>query len=287
VCLFSYGFVLKEVFGCMYCQIYLRILWRSKLIGILFAFVLVVLGCAFLSAMFSGRQPATVGLDVAISVVRILLPLAAVLMMQELFSREFERRYFLISLAYPYSRSYFLFSRFAVIVVLLIVALLIVAASLWFLLDFIAADYSGARSISFGLAYWLNFGFVLLDLLVVSSVALLLAVVASTSSFVLLGSFGFMFIARSYAAIIKLIQEDVNIVNLGDVKLNADVYISNINVLSYFLPDLGALDVRSIALYDYLDFLPSDWPALVVMATAYIIGFLALARYALTFKRFS
>jgi len=263
--------------------IYWRMLWRAKLIWVLVAFLGVTLGCTFLAAMFSGRQPATVGLDVAISVIKLLFPLALVLMMQELFSREFERRYFLISLSYPYSRNYFLFSRFIFIFVLLTIFLFLTAGTLWLLLQAISKSYPGDTPIAFGINYWLVFGFITIDFLVLSSVALFLAVVASTPSFVLLGTFGFMLIARSFATIITLLKDDNSLAVLVD----AETYNSSLGVLSYILPDLGALDVRSIALYDYIDFLPESWHVLLLMMVIYTGIFLALSSYALNFKRFS
>ncbi|MOA57284.1 hypothetical protein D3C78_1814340 [compost metagenome] len=52
------------------------------------------------------------------------------------------------------------------------------------------------------------------------------------------------------------------------------------------MPDLGALDVRMVALYGKLEFLPSDWPWLVSSSLAYAGGFLTLAVWALQRKRF-
>ena len=120
-----------------------------------------------------------------------------------------------------------------------------------------------------------------LDLLLLSALAVLIAVLASTPSFVLVGTFGFMLIARSFGAITELLTRNTMVV--GD----AESYRSGITLLSYLLPDLGALDVRMVALYGKLEFLPADWPWLVLSNLTYTVGLLALAVWALQRKRFA
>ena len=57
--------------------------------------------------------------------------------------------------------------------------------------------------------------------------------------------------------------------------------------LGYLLPDLGALDIRMLALYGKPEFLPADWLWLLLSSLAYAIALLALAVWALQRKRFS
>jgi hypothetical protein len=57
--------------------------------------------------------------------------------------------------------------------------------------------------------------------------------------------------------------------------------------LGYLLPDLGALDVRMLALYGKPEFLPADWPWLVLSSLGYTLALLALAVWALQRKRFA
>ena len=91
---------------------------------------LVIITCivAWMGAQFSGRQPATVALDVGLSVVRIVVPMLGILMLQELISREFERRYFLTSLTYPRPRHHFLLGRLVGLLILLSLFLIVLAA---------------------------------------------------------------------------------------------------------------------------------------------------------------
>ncbi|MNF93986.1 hypothetical protein D3C84_766810 [compost metagenome] len=129
--------------------------------------------------------------------------------------------------------------------------------------------------------YLVSIAFVGVDLLLLTALACLLAVVASTPSFVLIGTFGFMLVARSFAAIVELLNRDASVV--GD----AESYRAGVGLLGYLLPDLGALDVRMVALYGSMDFLPTDWPWLLLSSLAYVVGLLALAVWALQRKRFA
>lgn len=246
-------------------------------IGSLIALIL----AASLSAHFSGRQPATVALDVGLSVIRLLLPLFLILITQELVSREFERRYFLNTLSYPRSRRSLLLGRFMITASLTLGLLLALAATLALLTWIIGQDYAQATPVALGFPYFVTTAFIGLDLLVLVALSTLLAVVASTPSFVLIGTFGFMLVARSFSTIIELLTRNSFVV--GD----SESYRSGVGLLGYLLPDLGALDVRMIALYDKLDLLPADWPWLVLSSLIYTIGLLALAIWALQRKRFT
>lgn len=243
--------------------------------------VIVLCVVVWMSAQFSGRQPATVALDVGLSLVRLALPILGVLMLQELISREFEGRYFLASLTYPRQRSRFLLGRLAGLFGLLSALLIILACALAAIVSWVGQGYGQATPVSLGLPYWLTIAFILLDLLVVLALGAFLAVVASTPSFVLIGALGFMLIARSFASIIALLQQD------GWLVSDAETYSHSLGVLGYLLPDLGSLDVRMIALYGRMEFLPADWPWLLLSSVAYAAAFLALAVWALNRKRFA
>lgn len=236
---------------------------------------------ALLAAQFSGRQPATVALDVGLSVVRLLLPLVLVLMTQELLSREFDRRYFLNSLTYPRPRHKLLIGRFLAVAALTLGLLLAMALLLALLVGLVGQGYVQGTPVALDHRYLVTIAFVGVDLLLLTALACLLAVVASTPSFVLIGTFGFMLVARSFAAIVELLSRNALLV--GD----AESYRTSVGLLGYLLPDLGALDVRMVALYGTMDFLPADWPWLLLSSLAYIVALLALAVWALQRKRFA
>lgn len=258
-----------------------RLAFRARFGWLAVGSMLVLIIAALLSAQFSGRQSATVALDIGLSGIRLLLPLVLVLMTQELLSREFDRRYFLNTLSYPHQRRGLLLGRFIAVSALTLGLLLLLAGALALLVWLIGQGYAQATPVALGYHYLVTIGFIGLDLLVLTAVATLLAVVASTPSFVLIGTFGFMLVARSFGAIVELLTRNTTVV--GD----AESYRSSVSLLSYLLPDLGALDVRMIALYGKLELLPADWPWLVLSSVTYMVGLLALAVWALNRKRFT
>ncbi len=258
-----------------------RLAFRARYAWLVIGCVVALLMAASLSALFSGRQPSTVALDVGISVMRLSLPLLLILLMQELVSREFDRRYFLSSLSYPVSRLSFLLERFFAVVGMVLVAQFVMAMSLAILVILVGKGYAQSSPVNLGLPYVVTMVFMSLDLLVLCAVALLLAVVASTPSFVLVGTFGFMLIARSYSAIIELLLRETYVVD------NPEGYRASLGMLGYLLPDLGRLDVRMVALYGYWDFIPGDWFVLLVSSLIYICALLCLSVWLLERKLFS
>ena len=258
-----------------------RLAFRARFGWLAAGSLLALTFTAFLAAQFSGRQPATVALDICLSVIRLLLPLILVLMTQDLLSREFDRRYFLNTLSYPHPRHSLLLDRFIAVALLTLGLLLLLATTLALLVWLIGQGYSQATPVALDHHYLITIAFIGLDLLLLTAVATLLAVVASTPSFVLIGTFGFMLVARSFGAIVELLTRNAFVV--GD----AESYRSGIGLLGYLLPDLGALDVRMVALYGKLELLPADWPWLVLSTLIYTAGLLALAVWALQRKRFA
>lgn len=258
----------------------IRLALRARFLWLGGGALLVMVLAVWMAAQFSGRQPTTLALDVGLSVMRLLLPLVMVLMTQELLSREFDRRYFLSSLTYPRPRHGLLLGRFAALLGLVGGLLLAMALALALTVWLIGREYAQGTPVALDHHYAVTVAFVGLDLLVLSALAAFLAIVASTPSFVLIGTFGFMLVARSFAAIVALLTRDSTVV--GD----AETYRSGIGLLGYLLPDLGALDVRMVALYGKLEFLPADWPWQVLSSLTYAGAFLALAAWALQRKRF-
>ena len=259
----------------------IRLALRARYLWLAGCSLLALALAVLLAAQFRARHPATVALDIGLSVMRLLLPLVLVLMAQELLSREFDRRYFLNSLTYPRPRHKLLLGRFLAVTALTLGLLLAMALLLALLVWLVGQGYAQGTPVALGLQYLVSIAFVGVDLLLLTALACLLAVVASTPSFVLIGTFGFMLVARSFAAIIELLTRNAFVV--GD----AESYRAGVGLLGYLLPDLGALDVRMVALYGTMDFLPADWPWLLLSSLAYIVALLALAVWALQRKRFA
>lgn len=259
----------------------LRLALKAKFIWMAFGILLVVALATLLSAYFGGRQPVTVALDVSFSTARLLVPLLIVLLVQDLFSREFDKRYYLNSLTYPRGRSSFLLARFFALLALLLVLLLTFGLLQISLVQLISGIYPQSTQVAMGQPLLIVMAFLFLDLLVLAALAIFLAVVASTPSFVLIGTFGFMLVARSYGAIVEMLSRDFGLVG------SVESYRSGIGLLGYLLPDLGALDMRMLALYGKPEFLSADWPWLVLSGFGYAVALLALAVWALQRKRFA
>lgn len=259
----------------------LQVTSKAKFPWVAAAVVFVVAVSMMLSAYFGGRQSVTVALDVGLSTIRFLVPLFIVLLVQELFSREFDKRYYLNSLTYPRGRQNLLLERFIALLVLLSVLLFALGVLQVVLVEFLRGIYPQATPVAMGRPYLVVMVFIALDLLVLTALATFLAVVASTPSFVLIGTFGFMLVARSYGAIIELLGQNAGLVD------SAEGYQAGLGVLGYLLPDLGALDLRMLALYGKPEFLPGDWVWLLLSSLGYAVGLLALAVWALQRKRFA
>jgi ABC-type transport system involved in multi-copper enzyme maturation permease subunit len=260
----------------------LRLALRARFLSLTLWLTLALIAVVWMAAQFRGRQPATVALDVGLSVLRLALPVIGLLLLQELLSREFDRRLFLTSLTYPRPRYHFLLGRLAAIHALLFLLLIGLAGILAALVHFIGQDYEQTTPVALGLPYAITIAFMAVDLFVILALGALLAVVAATPSFVLIGALGFMLVARSFSSIVALLHRDAWLVE--DLVGNPEQYRASLNLLSYLLPDLAALDVRMIALYGQMNLLPPDWLSSLAAALAYGAALVALAVWALARK---
>ncbi|HEX9802535.1 MAG TPA: hypothetical protein VGB35_04715 [Gammaproteobacteria bacterium] len=259
----------------------LQLLLRQKLLPLAASAIAAVTIATALAAEFGGRQPTAVALDVGLSTLRLVLPLFMVFQVQELFSREFERKYYLISLTYPASRLAWLLGRFLALLFASSILLLLIGAILGLQVSLLGQGLEPAPPVSLGMPYWITLLFTGLDLLVLLSLACFWAVIASTPSFVLIGTLGFMLIARSYSAVLALLATNTYVVG------SVEAYRANLGLLGYLLPDLGALDVRMIALYARMEFLPANWALLTASSLLYALGFLALTVWLFRRKQFA
>lgn len=259
----------------------MRIAHRARLTLFVGGLAILMLVACLLAAQFSGRQPATVALDVGLSVIRLLLPVFVVLLLQELFFREFDKKYHFLSLTYPRSRFSFMASRSLAVLSLTIAALLLLAVALWSVVRFIGQGYAAALPPHLGLPYWITIAFIAADLVVAVAVGTLLSVGATSFGFILAGTLGFLLCARSFAPVIDLLTRDSTLVP------HAATYQSSLHYLGYILPDLSALDVRLISLYSNMAFLPADWPYPLLSAGAYALAAFGLAVWIFGRRKFS
>ncbi len=259
----------------------LRLALRARFTSVSLWLIIALAVMVLLAAQFSGRQPATVALDVGISAMRLILPLVVVLLAQELISREFDRRYFLSSLTYPRPRYRLLLNRFVAIYTLSLALLALMSLLLAGIVSYVTQGYTQATPVALDGLYFITIAFIAVDLFVISAMATFLAVVATTPSFILIGTIGFMLVARSYSSIMTLLAVG------GGAVSDPELYFNSLGLLSYLLPDLAAMDVRMIALYNSMEFFPQNWQMVIFNILVYGLMLLGLAFWALQRKRFS
>lgn len=241
----------------------IRLAWKAKLILVGFMLLFFMVLVSWMASEFSGRQPATVGLDVGLSFVRIVVPIFIALLVQEIISKEFDKKYYLDSLSYPRSRSEFFIARLLAVFFMALALLVVMAGVLSAVVLHIQMGYAQSTPVALGVEYALVILFISLDALLLVCVAGCLGVISSTPGFVLIGTIGFMMVARSYSSVLLLLGSGVEVVS------NTAAYRETIGWFRYLLPDLGALDIRPIVLYSDKAFFPSDWPLLIASILFY------------------
>lgn len=261
----------------------LRLICRARLVLLAVWLLIPFVAAVLMAAHFSARQPATAALDVGISFIHLVLPVLVILWAQDILGREFERRYCLVSLSYPRPRYQWLLGRSFAILLAALALMMLMAVVLVPLVHYAATLYEQSTAVSLGIPYLITLAFLVVDLVVVVAFATLLAVAATTPSFIMIGSIGFVLVARSYSSVIELMRQDQNLVaDLAD----PEKYRQSLSALNFLLPDLGALDVRMIALYDQMAFLPADWWLRIIGALAYSILLIGFATFLLKRRDF-
>lgn len=258
-----------------------KLAWNARFWLVAIWLLLALGGVVLIAAQFSGRQPSTVALDVGLSFIRLSMAVFVAFLVQELISREFDRRYYLYSLSYPFARTQFVYGRLLAAFLIVGVVLVCAAFLLQVLVALIQQGYAQSRPVNLGSNYWLTIFFLAIDLLVVCVVATFLAIIAKTPGFVLIGTLGFTLVARSFSSILALLSGDRIIVR------DPDQYQESLSVIGLLFPDLGMLDVREIALYDELSFLPPDLGWILLTIFFYIAAILALTSWFFNRRRFA
>lgn len=259
----------------------LKLHWRGRYVLFPLLIAALVCGTAYLASEFSGRQPATVALDVGLSVLRLCLPFFVAFQMQELITSEFERRYYLGSMTYPQSREAWLLGRFIAVLLVTLLAVALIAAALAWTVYSIGQRYPQGTAVALDWKFVVVVAFLGVDLLSIVATALLLAVFARSPGFVVVGTLGYVLVARSFSTVLNLLYQTSGLVQ------NEEAFMSGLGALRYLVPDLGALDVRGIALYGKLQFLPGTWPQDLTGAIVYSAAVVAFATWLIRRKAFS
>lgn len=210
---------------------------------ILFLGVLSI-GIAYLSGSFSPRQPQTVVMDIGFSAIRFSLVLLNLLWVQELVTREIERKTVLLSLAYPVSRSAFLLGKYMAIVVLSIMATLVLGGLLSLAVDIAGGGYVQEFGPSLRLPYWMTLFGLLLDTLVVAAFSLCLSTFSTVSALPLALGAAFAIAGKAMGATVDYLMRGAD----GDAKLVSH-FAPLIDGIRVVLPDLSRLDWRDWPMY--------------------------------------
>lgn len=254
---------------------------RGRSVQGAFILGLVLIAIAYLAAGFSPRQPRTVALDVGFSVVRFSLVFLTLFWVQDLVTREIDRKIILHSLSLPVSRSEFLFGRYIAVLGLAAIATSIFALSLLLAVLLASPNYDQEFAVSLGGAFWLTMAGIFIDVAVVSAVAVALATVSTVAMLPLLVGAAFAIGGRAIGAAVTYITGGAG----GDRELVQSIG-PWLDLARWLIPDLSRLDWRDAALYGLM---PSSeaiaWA--VLMAGGYIAIVLALGWRALDRREFS
>lgn len=259
------------------------LLWRNRHLHALTIGCVLLIVCSLLAAQFSGRTPATVAMDVGISLYRLFMPIMIILILHELLYKEIERRTYLTSLTYPNTRTAFLLARIQAVSLAMVLTTLFFYALLTLLVQYLNSAYTQVTPPDYGLPLLLTFAFMLLDFFIVMLFTLLMIMLSKSASFHLVVSIGFVIIARTFGPVIELLsRQDQTIWSEGaDEK-----YQNALAVLYFVLPDLSSLDIRMIALYGKMQFLGAGWENTLASSFAYSLALLGLAVWLFNRKQF-
>ncbi|WP_027468360.1 ABC transporter permease [Deefgea rivuli] len=255
--------------------------WRSRAFIAVSIIGLGLIACAWLAAAFSARQPQAVALDVGLSAIRISLTLLSLSWIQELVGREIEKRTVFFVLAYPQSRKVYVLGRYFGIMSMLGVALIFLAIVLVLVVKAANWGYIVPHQLQLGWPLiWTLLG-ILLDLSVVTAVAMSIALISTSAIMPLLCGIGFALSARMMGPILTYLSQGAD----GDTEL-ANNFTPIINKIAWLIPDLDRLDIRSWPLYgikpDFSIFLASN-----LSITSYTIVILAIGVFAFNKREFS
>lgn len=252
---------------------------RSRSIQAVLVLGVLLVGVAFLSGMFSPRQPKTVTLDVGLSGIRFSLILFALFWVQELIGQEIQRRTVLFSLTYPVARGHYVAGRYLGVVGLLALAAVLLGMLLWVVMLSAGGNYEQGFAVVPGLPYWLTILGLWADAAVVAAFATWIASLSTVNVLPLALGLAFAAAGKSLGAVVEYMtagaDNDASIMQLAPI----------VDAIQWFLPDLSRLDWRAWPMYG----MPPDATALTgsgLMAASYAALMLALAIWAFSRREF-
>lgn len=236
----------------------LRLGFRSRSFLTLVLVGLLAMGAAYLASFFSGRQPATVAMDVGVSAIRILGVLLVLFWTQELFARDIDRKVLFAALTYPLPRRSYVLGRFLGLAVLILASLGIFGILLAGLGWVSGFGYVQPTPVNNGAAVVGVLAGLWVDLLVVGAFTWLLTSLATSPMLPFLLGLGFAWAGRTLGPVLAYLYSD------QAIGLEKGLQ-GPVNIIRCMLPDLSRLDFREGLLY-------ATWPPTDLMAGAIASG---------------
>lgn len=250
--------------------------WRVRSSRTILALTLLAIASAWLAGTFSLRQPQTVAFDVGFSLIRILAALMAIFWVQELISKDLERKTVLWACANPVSRSQYVLGRFLGIAGMSFLMLVLMGAALFLIQSWVAPQVYQAIPVQSGWILVLLFACLWLDILVITAFSILMALVSTTALLPFFLSIVFMIVARGLGPTLAYVRS-------GDSRSGA--WEPLLDFLQWILPDLSRYDIRGMALYGQIMNENSTW-ALAMQAGGYVAIILLIATFAFSRREF-
>jgi Cu-processing system permease protein len=203
--------------------------------------------------------------------IRITLVFLILFWIQELISKEIDKKTILFTLAYPVPRSYYLLGRYVAILVLAAISSMLLASLLWLAVKYAGGHYQQQFPVNLGWNYWVTVLGIYLDAAVVAAFAIWISTLSTTPLLPMAIGFIFAISGKALGAVIAYL-------NSSDGKNDelAAQFSSSINQIQWLLPDLSRLDWRLSTLYSIP--LPTNQIAMAtLMALSYIALMLCLA----------
>jgi ABC-type transport system involved in multi-copper enzyme maturation permease subunit len=254
---------------------------RGRSIQVTFALGLVLIAFAYLAASFSPRQPQTIALDIGFSVVRFTMVLLALFWVQELFTREIDRKIILHSLALPASRASFFIGRYLSIVALVTISIVILGFCLLLAVLLASPSYEQEFAVRLGLPFWIALAGIAIDVAVVSAVASAIAMISTVPVLPLAIGAAFAIGGKALGASVDYLAGGAD----GDAALVGQLG-PWVDTVRWLIPDLSRLDWRQWSLYGATPSIEQiAWA--VIMALSYAAIAVGLGVRALQQREFS
>ena len=244
---------------------------RGKAVLGIFLLGICLLAFSYVAADFSPRQPRTVAMDVGLSFLRFNLVLLAIVWIQDLVGKEFERKTVLVSFAYPVGRHAYVSGRYAGVLLLLALATLMLGLFLGLVVLMSDHGYLQSQPVSLGAPFALTLLGIYLDVAVVAAFTLCIASLSTVTLLPLATGGMFAIAAKSLGPVMDYLRQGAD----GDTQM-AQRFGPALDAIQWVIPDLSRLDWRVWPMYQ----LPISEQTIlwsVLMAGGYIGLMLVLA----------